>query len=230
MNWGVLWTSRHQLSDGFLVTVQVSTVSLILSMGLAIVIVLAFQLGIKLVRLVIRSYIEFMQNVPPVIHVLFIFYALPGMGLRLSALQAGTLGLTVYSSAFIAEALHSGIRAIDRGQWDAVRSSGLSYIQAMRLVIFPQALVYALPALTNQWIRLVKNTSILVVIAGSDLMYQAVNLAQLTFAVFEIFIAVWVAYLVITIPISRVAYAAENAIKWRRHHSMRAAIGPVPYA
>lgn len=216
MDWQVLWATRQQFVDGFAVTVEVSAISLLLSMALAIAIVLAFQSRIPLLGLLTRAYVEFMQNVPPIIYILFIFYGLPAIGMRLSAVEAGIVGLSLYSSAFMAEAIRSGIKAVDQGQWAAAQSCGLQYVQVMRLVIFPQAVVYALPPLTNQWIRLVKNTSVLAVIGGGDLMYQAVNIADLTFAVFEVFVGVWVAYLIITIPVSRAAQALEKAIKWKR--------------
>ena len=215
MRWGTLWAARQQFFDGFVVTVEVSLASLVFSMAIAVVIVLAFQSKSRPLRLLMRAYTEFMQNVPPIIHVLFIFYGVSAIGLRLSAIESGILGLSLYSSAFMAEAIRSGINAVDRGQWDAARASGLPYVRVMRLVIFPQAVVYALPPLTNQWIRLIKNTSILAVIAGGDLMYNALTVASETFAVFEVFSGVWIGYLLITVPVSRLALAVENNIKWR---------------
>ena len=124
------------------------------------------------------------------------------LGLTLSGFTAGTIALTIYTSAFIGEAIRSGILAVPKGQMEAARSSGLNYIQTMRMIILPQAVKIVIPPIGNQFINLVKNSSILALIAGADLMYQADLISAKTYVVFEVYIFAALFYLVITIPLS----------------------------
>ena len=124
------------------------------------------------------------------------------LGLELSGFTAGTIALTIYTSAFIAEAIRSGILAVPKGQMEAARSSGLNYIQTMRMIILPQAIKIVIPPIGNQFINLVKNSSILALIAGTELMYQADLISAKTYVVFDVYIFAALFYLVITIPLS----------------------------
>lgn len=112
------------------------------------------------------------------------------------------LGLTIYTAAFIAEAIRAGIMAVPKGQLEAARSSGLTYSQAMRFIILPQAIKIVIPPLGNQFINLVKNSSVLGIVAGFDLMYQADLVSSQTYVVFDVYIFVALFYLVLTIPLS----------------------------
>jgi putative glutamine transport system permease protein len=114
------------------------------------------------------------------------------------------------------EAIRSGIQSVGRGQWHAAEASGLSFLAVMRLVILPQALALALPPLTNQWVRLVKNTSLLSVVAGGDVLYHAIEISGRTFAVLPVYMTIAVAYLTLTVPLSRAADFFGERIAWRR--------------
>lgn len=120
----------------------------------------------------------------------------------LSGFQAGTIALSIYTAAFIAEAIRAGILSVDKGQMEAGRSSGLTYIQTMRYIILPQAIKIVIPPLGNQFINLVKNSSILGVVAGLDLMYFGDSISSATYVVFDVYIFVAVFYLILTIPLS----------------------------
>ena len=216
MQWDVVLQHRDTLVEGLLVTIQASVASLVLSTLGGLVLGLADSAPVRWLRATSRIYVELFQNTPYLIVVLFMYHGLATAGLVLSAMGAGVLGLSLYSAAYMAEAIRSGIRSIHRGQWDAARVSGLSYLQTMRRVVLPQGLVYALPPLTNQWVRLVKNTSILAVIAGGDLLYQTNMLVAQTYVVFEFYLVVAAVYLVITVPLSRAAEVLERRIAWKR--------------
>ena len=126
----------------------------------------------------------------------------PALGLEFQDLLQERLRLSIYTSAFIAEAIRSGILSVPKGQMEAARSSGLTYIQTMRMIILPQAIKIVIPPIGNQFINLVKNSSILALIAGTDLMYQADLISAKTYVVFDVYIFVALFYLVITIPLS----------------------------
>lgn len=148
------------------------------------------------------AYVEFIRNIP-IILITFIFYfGLPTLNIRMDGFTAGTIGLAVYTAAFIAEAIRAGIQSVPNGQMEAARSSGLTYIQAMYYVILPQAIKIVIPPLGNQFINLVKNSSILGVVAGLDLMYFGDLVASKTFVTFDVYIFVSLFYLIITVPLS----------------------------
>ncbi|WP_342047304.1 amino acid ABC transporter permease [Bacillus sp. OTU530] len=148
------------------------------------------------------AYVEFIRNIP-IILITFIFYfGLPTLNIRMDGFTAGTIGLAVYTAAFIAEAIRAGIQSVPNGQMEAARSSGLTYVQAMYYVILPQAIKIVIPPLGNQFINLVKNSSILGVVAGLDLMYFGDLVASKTFVTFDVYIFVSLFYLIITVPLS----------------------------
>ena len=122
-----------------------------------------------------------------------IFYLIvPRYIVKLSGFQAGTIGLTLYTSAFIAETVRAGINSIGTGQMEGARSNGMTYVQAMRYVILPQAMKIVIPPLGNQFVNLVKNSSVLAFVAGFDLMYQTI----------DTYIIVGLFYLILTLPLS----------------------------
>lgn len=216
MQWDIVIQYRAEMAQGLLVTVEAAVASLVLSTLGGVVVGLAGSAPVRSLRGASRVYIEVFQNTPYLIIVYFMYHGLGHLGLLLTALQAGVLGLSIYSAAYMAEAIRSAVQSIHRGQWEAASVSGLTYLQAMRFVIIPQGLVYALPPLTNQWVRLIKNTSVLALIAGGDLLYQTNVLVAQTYVVFEFYILLAAAYLVITVPLSRAAEFIERRIGWRR--------------
>ncbi|QRG68028.1 amino acid ABC transporter permease [Brevibacillus choshinensis] len=148
------------------------------------------------------AYVEFIRNIPLILVVFIFFVGLPAIGIRLESFVAGTLGLTVYTAAFIAETIRAGIQAVPKGQTEAARSSGLTYVQTMRYVILPQAIKIVIPPMGNQFINLVKNSSVLGVIAGLDLMYFGDLISADTFVTFDVYIFVAIFYLILTLPLS----------------------------
>lgn len=142
-------------------------------------------------------YIEFIRNIPLLLIVFLFFY-----GFKMGGFAAGTLGLTLYTASFIAEAIRAGIISISKGQTEAARSSGLTYLQTMRYVILPQAIKVVIPPIGNQFLNLVKNSSVLSVVAGLDVMYYADIISSETFVVFSVYIFVAMFYLILTVPMS----------------------------
>ena len=187
---------------GFKITVTASVMALIASFFLGALMAVMRITPIAPLRWIGTAYVEFFRNIPLVVIAFFFFIGTPVIGLEFSGLTAGTIALSIYTSAFIAEAIRSGILSVPKGQMEAARSSGLSYIQTMRMIILPQAIKIVIPPIGNQFINLVKNSSILALIAGTDLMYQADLISAKTFVVFDVYIFVALFYLVLTIPLS----------------------------
>ncbi|CAH0291760.1 MULTISPECIES: amino acid ABC transporter permease [Peribacillus] len=197
LDFSILTDNLDMYLLGFKNTIMSSLIALVASLILGVLIAIMRIAPIKPLNWLGTAYVEFIRNIPLLIITFFFF-----LGLKLSGLYAGTLALTIYTSSFIAEAIRAGILSVPKGQMEAARSSGLTYGQAMRLVILPQAVKIVIPPLGNQFINLVKNSSILAVVAGLDLMYHGDLISSRTFVVFDVYIFVAAFYLILTIPLS----------------------------
>ncbi|WLD93326.1 amino acid ABC transporter permease [Alkalihalobacillus sp. AL-G] len=194
-----------QYWSGFVRTLTTSIAALIMSFILGFTIASLRVSGIKILAFFARWYVEFLRNTPLLVQIFFLYYALPQLNigfLNLSGFQAGMLGLTFYTAAYIAEIVRAGIQTVHSGQMEAARSSGLSYFQAMVHIILPQAFRIVIPPLGTQFINLVKNSAVLTFFAGYDLMYVADSLQGSTGEVFAVYIIAGGFYLMMTIPLS----------------------------
>jgi putative glutamine transport system permease protein len=147
-------------------------------------------------------YVEVVRNIPLLVITMAFYVIVPQYIAQIDGFTAGTIGLTIYTSAFIAETVRAGIQSVAVGQMEGARSVGMTYSQAMIQIIFPQAFKIVIPPLGNQFINLVKNSSILAFVAGFDLMYQGKIIANATFNTFDTYLAVGVLYLILTMPLS----------------------------
>lgn len=183
--------------EGLKITIISSLIALLSSFILGTLIAVMRMAPVKPLNWLGTAYVEFIRNIP-VLVIIFFTYLAGNFG----GMAAGTIGLTIYTAAFIAEAIRAGIMSVPRGQMEAARSTGLSYGQAMRVVILPQAIKIVIPSLGNQFINLVKNSSLLAVVAGGDLMYQGDLISAKTYVTFDTYILVALFYLILTIPLS----------------------------
>ncbi|KQL18713.1 amino acid ABC transporter permease [Cytobacillus solani] len=188
--------------EGFKNTVLSSIIALIGSFILGVIIAIFRISPLKPLNWIGTAYVEFIRNIPLLIITFFFFIGLPALGLTLSGFVAGTIALAIYTASFIAEAIRAGIQSVPKGQMEAARSSGLTYLQTMTKIILPQAIKIVIPPIGNQFINLVKNSSILGIVAGLDLMYFGDIVSSTTFVTFDVYIFVALFYLVLTIPLS----------------------------
>jgi putative glutamine transport system permease protein len=214
MKFDILFKYWDTYMEGFWNTLQISLIALIGSFILGTIIAVMRIAPFKPLNWLGTAYVEFIRNIPLIL-IVFIFFLGPStLGFTLSGFAAGTIGLTVYTAAFIAEAVRAGIQAVSKGQSEAARASGLTYNQAMRYIVLPQALKIVIPPMGNQFLNLVKNSSILSVVAGLDLMYYADLISSKTYVVFSVYIFVALFYLVITVPLSiGLAYLEKRMAK-----------------
>ena len=169
--------------SGFGWTIVSSVLALIGSLVLGTIFALLEVVPNKVANIIGRIYIEVVRNIPLLVITMF-FYVVIANIVKISGFAAGTLGLTLYTSAFIAETVRAGINAVPKGQLEGAMSNGLSWWQGMRYVVLPQAFKLVIPPLGNQFINLIKNSSVLAFVAGMDLMYQANMISQETFDTF----------------------------------------------
>ncbi|RDU38340.1 amino acid ABC transporter permease [Neobacillus piezotolerans] len=202
MDFSILTNNLDLYLEGFKVTIIASIIALISSFLLGTIIAVFRISPFKPLNWLGTAYVEFVRNIPVLIIAFFFFFGMSSVGVDFDGMTAGTIALSIYTSAFITEAIRAGILAVPKGQMEAARSSGLTYNQAMLSIILPQAIKMVIPPLGNQFINLVKNSSILGVIAGMDLMYQGDIISSRTFVIFDTYIIVALFYLVLTIPLS----------------------------
>ncbi|NGY87782.1 amino acid ABC transporter permease [Bacillus megaterium] len=197
LDFSILTNNMDLYLEGFKYTIIASLIALVASFVLGTIIAVMRIAPLKIVNVIGTVYVEFIRNIPLVV-IVFLFLLWQESAVQ----RTGVLGLTIYTAAFIAEAIRAGIMAVPKGQLEAARSSGLTYGQAMRFIILPQAIKIVIPPLGNQFINLVKNSSVLGIVAGFDLMYQADLVSSQTYVVFDVYIFVALFYLVLTIPLS----------------------------
>ncbi|ANK58991.1 MULTISPECIES: amino acid ABC transporter permease [Loigolactobacillus] len=193
--WPELWS-------GLLSTLGSSLLALVGSLILGTLFAFMEISSHRWVKFIGRVYVEVFRNIPLLVVTMFFYVVIPMFIAKVNGFTAGTIGLTIYTSAFIAETVRAGIEAVDTGQMEAARSTGLTYTQAMVQIIFPQAIKITIPPLGNQFINLVKNSSVLAFVAGFDLMYQGNVVAATTFNTSDTYLAVGLMYLILTLPLS----------------------------
>ena len=156
----------------------------------------------RVIRVIGSVYVEVFRNIPLLVIAMGFFLIVPMYIAKINGFTAGTIGLTLYTSAFIAETVRAGINSVETGQLEGALANGMTYTQAMRYIILPQAFKVVIPPLGNQFINLVKNSSVLAFVAGFDLMYQGNLIANDTLQTMPTYFIVWVLYLIITLPLS----------------------------
>lgn len=156
------------------------------------------------------GYIELIRGTPMLVQAMFLYYGVPmAVGMRIPPLMAGIIVIAVNSGAYIAEIVRGAIQSIDPGQAEAGRSIGLTRAQTMRYIIWPQALRRMIPPLGNQFIISLKDTSLLMVIGVGELLRTGQEIVAVTFRAFEVYIAVALVYLAMTMSISKVLRMVE---------------------
>ena len=193
---------RDSFWEGFKITVALGVLALLLALILGVIFAVLRSVPVRPLRAIGTAYVEFFRNTPLLVQTFFAYFGLGAAGIRLPAFTAAFLALGVYTGAFVTEAIRAGILAVDRGQYEAARSLGLSYVKMMRYVVLPQAFATTVPPLGNLAIALAKNTSLASSIAVADLLYNANLINSRTFATYEVFAFVGLCYLAFTLPMS----------------------------
>ena len=202
------------LISGLNVTLIISVLSIFFSLVIGLLISLLGLGKNKFLKAFNRIYIEVFRSIPLLVLLLWVYYGLPiVVGISLSPFIAGIVSLALSDSAFEAEVFRAGIQSIPKGQRDAARSIGLNKYQAMRLVIFPQALRIILPAIGNQFVYVVKMSSLVSIIGLADLTRKANELVVSVYRPLEIYTFLVIEYLVLILVISYLVRKLENKLR-----------------
>jgi His/Glu/Gln/Arg/opine family amino acid ABC transporter permease subunit len=200
-DWTPIWAARGLIVEGLLMTIAVSAVSLAFSTVIGLVVGGAATAGSRAVRGLALLFTETMRNIPLLIHMYIWYMALAF--LRLPAFSCAVLGLSLYSGAYVAEVVRAGIGAVGRGQMQSALATGLTRFQAMRYIVYPQALRMIAPSLASLFSQLIKDSSLASVIAVGELTYQAGAIDGQTFRTFEVYITISLIYLVLVTAASQ---------------------------
>ncbi len=198
LDFSVLTPYLHMFARGVGVTIKAS------ALGVAFGTVLGLFVGAFRVmpfapfRWLMATYIYVLRGTPLMIQLFLIYFGLPALGINLDAFVAGIIGIGINSSGYVGEIVRGGIEAVPKGQWEAAKMLGLSYWQTMKSIIMPQAVRNMLPAIGNEFVTLIKESSLLSVLAISDLTMVGQQVRSVTYASFETFIFVALVYLVLT--------------------------------
>lgn len=161
----------------------------------------------------INIYVQFFRCTPLLIQIVWFFYALPiVLNFNLPAWAAAGLGLTLYMGSFCAEIFRAGVMSIDKGQWQAARALGMTYLQLMRRIILPQATRRMVPPFVNQSVLQLKNTSLLYVVAVPDIMYVSSQITSSTYRPLEVYSFAALLYFVLLYPLTRLARRLEARV------------------
>lgn len=212
MDWQILQQYGPMLLRGFGITVMCWMVGTVCGMVLGLLIALAQRYGPAWLRWVLQGYIEVIRGTPFLVQLFVLYYGGPLLGLRLDAVPAGLLGLTVYGSPYFAEIFRSGFRAVSNGQIEAARAVGMSEPTIVRRILLPLALVSSLPALVNFAIILTKETVILSIITVPELMYQVQRMSTETFRYLEANLVLALFFWLLVEVISRFGRRLERRI------------------
>ena len=207
-------TNLKFLISGFTTTIYISVVSILISMIIGFIVAVPSLAKSKYLTYLNIGYVEIVRAVPLLVLILWIYYGLPIMtGISFSPFVSGIIALSISESAFQAEIFRAGINSIKKSQWEAGSSLGLSFFRKLRLVILPQAIKNILPALGNQFVYVLKMSSLVSIIGIGDLTRKANELVVSTYRPLEIYTFLILEYLVLILIVSFFVRKFENRLK-----------------
>ncbi|HBC7278779.1 TPA: ABC transporter permease subunit [Staphylococcus aureus] len=198
---------------GINITILISLIGVALGSILGAFVALMKLSKIKIISWIASIYIEILRGTPMLVQVFIVFFGITvALGLDISALVCGTIALVINSSAYIAEIIRAGINAVDKGQMEAARSLGLNYRQTMKSVIMPQAIKNILPALGNEFVTLIKESSIVSTIGVGEIMFNAQVVQGISFDPFTPLLVAAALYFVLTFVLTRIMNMIEGRL------------------
>jgi aspartate/glutamate/glutamine transport system permease protein len=216
--WNKVWLYRTGFLKGLGTTAETAFFGLILALVLGILFGLMATSNKKVLRGISRVYVEFFQNTPVLLQLCFLYYALAFSGNSIGILATGCIALGIYHGAYMAEVVRSGIQAVPKGQFEAAQSQGFNYVERMYYIILPQSIKIILPPMVNQVVNLIKNTSCLYIIGGTDLIsitYSFVTGENTGGAYGPAYLVSGILFFIVCFPLSTLASRWEQSLKNR---------------
>jgi polar amino acid transport system permease protein len=201
------------LRAGILLTIQVSAIAVVLSIGIGLIGASIRVMRIPVLDRIVVFYVEFIRNTPLLVQLFFVFFGLPTIGLTLSLFWSGVLALTLWAGAFQTENIRGGLAAVQPGLREAARALGLSQMQYLRLIGLPLAVRIGLPAMLNTCVSLVKNSAYVSAIGLQDLAGVAFDRIASDFRAFEMLAVLLVGYLALVLSLSAAVRLLEHRLQ-----------------
>ncbi|HCD41603.1 MAG TPA: nickel transporter [Firmicutes bacterium] len=199
---------------GARLTVELATIAVAIGLVIGSFVGIGRVSANRIIRLVTGVYVDFIRGTPLLVQLFLVYFGLPSiLGRPIPPFVAAITAMGINSGAYVAEIVRAGIQSVDRGQTEAGRSIGLTYSQTMRYIIFPQAFRRIIPPLGNEFIAMLKDSSLVSVIALEELLRKGQVVITRAFRPFEVYMVVALIYLVMTLAISRLVAWSEKRLK-----------------
>lgn len=210
-DWSLIWDNIPILLQGAVITIQITVMAVGCGFSIGMIAALANLSRFKIVRLLVKCYVELFRGTPLLVQIFMIYFALPMViGQSINPYVAAVTACSINSGAYVSEIFRAGIQSIDKGQMEAGRSLGLTWAQTMRYIVMPQAFKAIIPPLGNEFIAMMKDTSLVSVIGFEELTRRGQLIIARTYGSFEIWTAVAIIYLIMTLSISQLVAFLER--------------------
>ena len=180
-DFSLIWNSLPLLLAGAGVTIEITAIAVGLGFIFGLITSVCRLSGVKILQVIAVCYVNIIRGTPMLVQIFLIYFALPMVGIKLSDLTAALFAFTLNYAAYFAEIFRAGIQSINRGQYEAAKTLGMSYPQTMQRIILPQVIRRVLPPISNETINLVKDTSLIYILAMNDLLRVARTIVQREF-------------------------------------------------
>jgi len=207
------------LAQGLFMTLVLAFLAVLLGAIIALIPAFMRMSKNKLLQTIATTYVEVIRGTPMLVQVLIIYQLMKlplilFLGIDMGSFIPGLVALVINSSAYISEVIRAGILAVDQGQSEAARSLGMSQKQTMIKIVLPQAINNIIPALGNEFVTIIKETSIFMYLGVAELMFQINIIKSNTFRVTEVYIVAGILYMILTIPLSKVMNMLERRLRY----------------
>jgi polar amino acid transport system permease protein len=204
-----------KIVEGFFVTIQLAIAVIVTGIVFGLLLAVARTFRLKVLNFFIVAAVDVMRALPPLVLIMILYFALPTVGIKFSGFVATWLALSAILAAFSEEIFWAGILAVPRGQWEAARSTGLGFMQAMSHVVLPQAVRLTIPPLTNRTIAITKGTALGATVAVGEILYQAQTGYSFSYNPSPLTLGA-IAYLILFIPVVWFGRWVETRFAWKR--------------
>lgn len=210
-DFSLIWNSLPLLLAGAGVTIEITAIAVGLGFIFGLITSVCRLSGVKILQVIAVCHVNIIRGTPMLVQIFLIYFALPMViGERINPFVAAVAACSINSGAYVSEIFRAGIQSVDKGQMEAGRSLGLSWMQTMRYVILPQAFKHVIPPLGNEFISMTKETSLVSVIGFEELTRRGQLIIAKTYGSFEIWLTVAAIYLVMTLTIARLVSYLER--------------------
>lgn len=203
---------RNLFLSGLKYTLLLAVLGVFFGFVLGIMVSLLRMSKWRILRFIATAWVEFLRGTPMLVQLFLIHYGLTELGLEFTPIQSGAITLTINSSAYLAEIFRAGIQGVDRGQVEAARSLGMKQGMTLRYIVLPQAIKNVLPAIGNEFITIIKESSIVSMIGVADLFFQAKTITTITYEGLTPYVIIAIMYFVLTFTLSKLLGILERRL------------------